>query len=366
MSTNKRREFIQQASVLGLAAASLPFAKLDQKLFEEKKLGIALVGLGRYSTFQLGPALQNTEHCRLSAIVTGSPEKAEKWSKDYDIPQKNIYNYENFDSIKDNPDVDIVYVVLPNFMHAEYTIRAAKAGKHVICEKPMAMSVEEGKTMIEACQKAGVKLQVGYRLYYEPTHLESRRLGTAEVYGKVNLVEARLGFSMADTTSWRLHKDKGGGGALVDLGLYAIQGARRVFGADPVSVTAQGYVFQPDIFKGIYETVTWQMRFPEGGLSNHSTSYSTYVDRLYVSAKKGWWRLRPAFNATGAQGESSEGPITVEAPAFQQTAQMDDFAQAIKQDGQTLATGAEGLKDLKIIEAIFKAAKTSKEEEVEY
>jgi predicted dehydrogenase len=153
---------------------------------------------------------------------------------------------------------------------------------------------------------------------------------------------------------------------LVDLGLYAIQGARRVFGSDPVSVTAQGYVFQPEIFKGIYETVTWQMRFPEGGLSNHSTSYSTYVDRLYASAQKGWWRLRPAFNATGAQAESSEGVITVEVPAYQQTAQMDDFALAIKNNKETLAPGEEGLKDLKIIQAIFKAAKQGKEVEVVY
>jgi predicted dehydrogenase len=366
MDKNNRRKFIQQASVLGLGALALPKASLATARPDEKKLGIALVGLGRYSTHQLAPALQETEHCRLAGIVTGTPEKAATWSKDYNIPQKNIYNYENFDSIKDNPDIDIVYVVLPNFMHAEYTIRAARAGKHVICEKPMAMSVAEGKQMVEACKKAGVKLQVGYRLYYEPAHLESRRLGTDQVYGKVNLVEASLGFSMADPTTWRLDKDMGGGGAIVDLGLYAIQGARRVFGTDPVSVTAQGYVFQPDLFKGIYETVTWQMRFPDGGLSNHSTSYSTYVDRLYASAQRGWWRLQPAFNATGAQGVTSEGPMEVKAPNYQQSAQMDDFAKAIKENGTTLAPGEEGLKDLKILEAIFKAAKSGKSTEVVY
>ena len=298
--------------------------------------------------------------------MTGTPEKAEKWSKEYNIPRQNIYNYQNFHTIKDNPDVDIIYVVLPNFMHAEYTIRAAKAGKHVICEKPMAMSVQEGKQMIEACKSAGVKLQVGYRLYYEPHHLESRRLAQEQVYGKLNLVEASLGFSMADPSSWRLHKDKGGGGALVDLGLYAIQGARRAFGTDPLRVSAQGYVIQPEIFNGIYETVTWQMQFPGGGLSNHSTSYSTYVDRLYASAQRGWWRLQPAFNATGAKGEHSDGTMSFDAPQYQQTAQMDDFAQAIKKDTEPAASGEEGLKDLKIIEAIFKAAGSGRVEEVIY
>jgi predicted dehydrogenase len=359
-----RRKFIRQSSVLGLGTLGLAWS--GPGAAEGKPLGIALVGLGRYSTYMLGPALQYTRHCKLTAIVTGTPEKAEKWAKDYQIPEKNIYNYETFDRIKDNPDVDIVYVVLPNFMHAEYTIRAARAGKHVICEKPMAMSVAEGKTMIKACKEAGVKLQVGYRLYYEPHHLESRRLSAEKVYGKVNLVESGLGYSMADPTSWRLHKDKGGGGALVDLGLYAIQGARRVFGTDPIRVTAQGYVFQPDIFKGIYETMTWQMRFPDNGLSNHSTSYSTYLDRLYASAERGWWRLQPAFNGMGASGETREGPMEIDAPKFQQTAQMDEFALAIKDNKATIASGEEGLKDLKIIEAIFKAAKTGRETEVEY
>lgn len=361
-----RRKFIRQASALGVGAMALPGMAIAAKPADEKKLGIALVGLGRYSSFQLAPALQETQHCYLAGIVSGTPEKAEKWCREYNISSKNSYTYDNFDSIKDNPDIDIVYVVLPNFMHAEYTIRAAQAGKHVICEKPMAMNVAEGRKMVEACKKAGVKLQVGYRLYYEPHHLEARRLGNELVYGKVNLVEASLGFSMADPRSWRLDKDMGGGGAIVDLGLYAIQGARRVFGTDPVSVTAQGYVFQPDIFKGIYETVTWQMRFADGGLSNHSTSYSTYVDRLYASAQRGWWRLQPAFNATGAQGITSEGPMTVTAPSYQQIAQMDDFALAIKENKATLAPGEEGLKDLKILEAIFKAAESGRSVEVGY
>ncbi|HEV8284879.1 MAG TPA: Gfo/Idh/MocA family oxidoreductase, partial [Chitinophagaceae bacterium] len=108
-----------------------------------KKLGIALVGLGMYSEGQLAPALQETKHCYLAGIVTGSNLKKEKWKKKYRIADKNIYDYENFDSIKDNDDIDIIYVVLPNSMHAEYVIRAANTGKHVICEKPMAVTVEE-------------------------------------------------------------------------------------------------------------------------------------------------------------------------------------------------------------------------------
>ena len=120
-----------------------------------KKLGVALVGLGTYAAGQLAPALQQTVHCYLAGIVTGTPSKAAAWKEKYNIPDKNIYSYDNFDTIKDNPDIDIVYVVLPNSMHAAYTIRAAQAGKHVICEKPMALTVADCDAMIAACKKAG-------------------------------------------------------------------------------------------------------------------------------------------------------------------------------------------------------------------
>lgn len=330
----------------------------------DQKLGIALVGLGRYSTHQLGPALQNTQHCTLKGIVTGTPAKAEKWQKDYKLATGNIYNYATFDDIANNDDIDIVYVVLPNFMHAEFTIRAAKAGKHVICEKPMAMSVEEGQSMIDACRAAGVQLQVGYRLYFDPFHQEAHRIGREKVYGQVNLIEASLGFSMANPESWRLNKEKGGGGALVDLGLYAMQGARMTLGEMPTHVTAQGYTFQKDIFKGIYETVTWQMHFPSGAISQHSTSYSTYVDRLYASAQRGWVELQPAFNAVGTAGQTSDGPLHFATPPYQQIAQMDEFAQSIKKGTTSIAAGEEGMKDLRIIEAVFRAAESGKMEEV--
>lgn len=362
MMNINRREAIKISAAAG-ASLLLP-STISCQQAEGKKLGVALVGLGIYSTRQLGPALQHTEHCELVAIVTGTPSKAEAWQKQYNIPASHCYTYETFDQLKDNPDVDIIYIVLPNFLHAEYTIRAAKAGKHVICEKPMAMSVAEGQSMVDACQAAGVKFQVGYRLYYEPFHLEAHRLGREKVYGKVNLIESSLGFSMANPESWRLNKEKGGGGALVDLGLYAMQGARMVLGEMPTHVTAQGYNVHPEVFKGIYESVTWQMQFPSGATSNHSTSYSTYVDRMYASAEKGWFELRPAFNAVGAAGQTSDGPLHFATPPFQQIAQMDDFALAIKEDKATLAAGTEGLKDLRIIEAVFRAIESGKVEEV--
>jgi predicted dehydrogenase len=351
-----RRHFIEK---LALGSGALIMSKRDTSFLAEKKLGIALVGLGNYATNQLAPALQQTLNCKLTGIVTGTPEKAEKWSRQYNIPKKNIYNYQNFDDIKNNPDIDIVYVVLPNAMHAEYTIRAAKAGKHVICEKPMAMNVGECKDMIQACKDHKVKLSVGYRLYFEPHHLEMRRLGTEKVYGEIKMIESSLGFSMADPKVWRLNKALGGGGAIMDLGVYCIQGARRSVGALPVSVTAQGFIRDKNIFKDIYEGMTFQMNFPDGTISNSTTTYSSYVDRLHVTTGYQWYTLQPSFNATGAKGEffsDKVQPMSFITKAFQQIDQMDDFVKCISENKTSVACGEEGLIDLKIIEAIKESA----------
>ena len=140
---NNRRNFLKTFVASSIALPLISKANILVK--PEKKLGVALVGLGNYATNNLAPAFANTEFCRLAGIVTGTPAKAEIWKKKYNIPEKNIYNYQNFDEIAKNPDIDVVYVVLPNGMHHEFVLRAAKAGKHVICEKPMAISVKESE-----------------------------------------------------------------------------------------------------------------------------------------------------------------------------------------------------------------------------
>jgi predicted dehydrogenase len=194
---NSRRKFI---FTVGISAIGLPllssFGDLDDLLSSnKKKLGIALVGLGKYAAEQLAPSLLQTDDCYLAGIVTGTPSKIPVWKEKYNIPDKNIYNYENFDSIKNNPDIDIVYIVLPNSMHAEYTIRAAEAGKHVICEKPMAVSVAECDAMIAACKKAGKSLSIGYRLHFDPYHLEMVQMGTQKKYGEIKKNESCFCFS---------------------------------------------------------------------------------------------------------------------------------------------------------------------------
>jgi len=349
-----RRKFVKTLGA-GSALLMLPaIPTFSEPLFTgDKKLGVALVGLGNYATHELAPALQETSLCYLSSIVTGTPAKAERWRSQYNIPGRNIYNYENFDKIIDNESIDVVYVVLPNSMHHEFVIRAAKAGKHVFCEKPMALSVKECEEMIDACSKAGVKLFVGYRLHSDPYHKAAMKF-RAEGDSGILYVQSEFGFKIGDPTQWRLKKALAGGGAMMDLGIYAIQAARYSIGKEPQSVTAQEYKTDPQKFAEVDETITWQMQFPGGHVSNSYTSYSTPANNLYISTERRWFNLMPAFNYGGIEGRTNEGELNF--PRInQQAVQMDTFSNCIINNIESDASGKEGLKDLKVIEAIYKS-----------
>lgn len=331
--------------------------------FQSGKLGIALVGLGNYSTGKLAPALLETRRCHLAGIVTGTPEKAAQWKSKYNLAEKNIYSYKTFDQIAGNKDIHIVYVVLPNSMHHEYVIRAARAGKHVICEKPMGLSVKECQEMIDACKKANVRLSIGYRCHFEPYNMEAMRVGQQKVLGKVKAIESSMGFRIGDPTQWRLKKSMAGGGAMMDVGIYAIQGARYGTGEEPVSVTAQEFKTDPEKFREVDEIIFWQMEFPSGAVSASTTSYASGFDRLYISAEDGWLELQPAFGYGPQAGKTSKGPL--EFPQItEQAAQMDDFAKCVIENRESSVNGEEGLKDLKVIEAIYRSIASGKKENI--
>lgn len=317
------------------------------------KLGIALVGLGTYSTDELAPALQQTTHCYLAGIVSGSPGKIETWKSRYHLPDSACYTYDNFDDIKNNPAIDIVYIVLPNALHAEWVVRAARAGKHVICEKPLAVTVGECNRMIAACQQAGRLLSVGYRLHFEPHNLEVMKIGKQKRFGELRLIEASHG--LGDTSGWRIEKSLAGGGPLMDVGIYCIQAVRYVTGQEPLAVTAQeGYKYHPEKFKTVEESLTWQMEMPGGLVAQCSCSYSEKTNRLRIEAEKGWAELQPAFSYRGIRGETVEEAMRLQ-EVFQQARQMDDFALCIKENRPSPVSGEEGRQDVKIMEAVYKA-----------
>lgn len=366
---HSRRRFLQQ---LGLAGLSIPLISANNSCNEQQskqrtmqqnkegKLGIALVGLGGYAGGQLAPALHKTEHCYLAGIVTGTPSKIPVWKEKYNIPDKNIYNYENFDSIKDNPDIDIIYVVLPNSMHAEYTIRGFAAGKHVICEKPMALTVADCDKMIAAAKKAGKQLSIGYRLHFEPFNREMARLGTNKVYGDIKKLAAGFGFVIGDPNQWRLKKDLAGGGPMQDLGIYCVQGICYTSGMVPVAVTAQeGPKTIADKFKEVEQSLKWQFEMPNGLIAEGEANYGAPMNFLRAEAEKGTFELSPAFNYGGLRGKTSEAAMSFE-NINQQAKQMDGIALSMTKNQPSIVPGEMGRRDVKLITSVYEAMSTGK------
>lgn len=327
-----------------------------------KKLGVALVGLGSYSEEQLGPALRETNHCHLAGLVSGTESKKEKWKKKYNIPDEHVYGYDDFDEIKNNDAIDIVYVVLPNALHPEFVARAATAGKHVICEKPMAITVGECEVMIAACRQAGVKLSVGYRLHFDPFNREMMRLSQEHVYGRVKKIFASHG--LRDAKGWRLDKQLGGGGPLMDVGIYCVNAGRYITGLEPVAVTAlEGVKSDTQKFKSVEESVTWTMEYEDGVIAECSCSFSKYGNHLRVEAENGWYEIDPAFSYGGLKGKTPGGEMQIK-NINQQAAQMDDFARSIIDNRPTPVPGEMGKQDVKILQAIYRSMETNKRVEI--
>jgi predicted dehydrogenase len=360
-----RRIFLQKASLSALAITALPAfsnannfaAKKDDKI-----LRVAIMGLGSYGT-RVAEAMKESKRARLVGVISGTPSKVTDWQSKYGIPDKNCYNYENFDQIKDNPDIDAVYVITPNALHKDQVIRVAKAGKHAICEKPMAINAKDGQAMVDACKAAGVELLIGYRMHFEANTLEAIRLRKSGELGEVKFFQGLSGFVIGDPTQWRLNPKLSGGGAMMDIGIYSINGARYMLGEEPIWVTAQETKTDPVKFKeGIDETIQFQMGFPSGAVASCLSTYAMNgLDKFFLNGSKGWVEMQPSTGYGPIKGTTSKGPL--ELPhVTHQAVQMDQMA-AILFDGskpEVPVNGEEGVKDMKIIDAIFAAVKSGK------
>jgi predicted dehydrogenase len=364
--SNSRRQFLGNSISAGVLAgmAQGGFFSSSARGNEGRKLGFALVGLGSLATKQIAPGLLHSKHCKLSAIVTGTPAKEKQWSDKYGITQDHIYNYDSFDKIASDDSVDVIYVVLPNSMHAEFTIRAAKAGKHVLCEKPMANSAADCKAMIAACKAADRKLAIGYRCQFEPHHLRCIEMAKSKELGSIKMIEAGFGFKIGDPTQWRLKKAMAGGGALMDVGVYALQACRKLVGEEPVQITAQETKTDATKFAEVDESITWLMKFPSGVLSYCSTSYNfNGLNRFQAFTEQGSIKMDPAFSYSDLRMETSKGKVDLGA-TDQFAAEMDDFAKCILENKPSKVSGEEGLKDLLAIEAIYRSIESKTTENV--
>ena len=381
-SQPSRRDVLVKGGV-GLLAAALPTAlsgaiplappdaqpaKLPVPNGALKRLNWAVVGLGELALEEVLPAFALAEHSQLRALVSGHPDKAARVAGRYGVDPKNIYDYKNFDSIANDPAIDIVYIILPNHLHAEYTIRALKAGKHVLCEKPMAPTEAECQQMIDAAKAADRKLMIAYRLHYEPYNLKAVELLRANSYGKIKVIEA----SDLQTTSApniRLSHKTGGkdtaGGPTGDVGIYCLNATRYLTGEEPIEVSAMLHQPADDPnFREVAESVIFQLRFPSGALAMCSCGFGSEIsNRFRVNCANGWLQLDPAYKYSGQKMTAKQGDTMYEfqLPNVNQfAAEMDHFSQCVTENKMPKTPGEEGLKDIRIINAIKEAAQTGK------
>jgi predicted dehydrogenase len=352
-----RRDFTRLAGV-GLASQMLP--RLHAQPTPGRPIGYAMVGLGRISMGHFMPGLKDAKQSRLTGLVSGHRDKAEKNAAEYGVPTGAIYSYENFDSIRDNKAIDAVYIALPNGMHAEYTIRAAKAGKHVLCEKPMATSVDDCKAMIAACRQANVKLMIAYRCQLEPTNLRAIQLIRDGSLGTIQAIESANGFNIGP--DWRLDKRLSGGGPLMDVGVYSLNAARYLTGEEPQAISACSSVIDNDgRFATVEENVGWTMKFPSGIVASCNTTYGAQMEGYYrVHGSKGILHVEPAFGYQGQHLTAQIGrdhkidePNPLRDPS-QFTRQADYFSNCILTGKEPKMDGAEGLRDIGYMAEIYK------------
>jgi predicted dehydrogenase len=357
--TLTRREFSRLA---GLATASsfvpAAYAQPGQRL-----IGWCVVGLGRISMGHFMPGVKVSQNGRIVALVSGHRDKAEKQAAMYGVPSNAIYNYESMDAIRDNEEIDAVYIALPNSMHAEYTIRSAKAGKHVLCEKPMATSVADAKAMIEASKTANRKLMIAYRCQFDPLHMKAIEMIRNGQLGQIQAIESAFGFNIA-AGEWRLDRKLAGGGPLMDVGIYCLNASRYLTGEEPREIKAYSSVLDHDgRFNTVEENVSWTMKFPSGIVAACNTTYGGNMNGYFrVHGAKGTIEMLPAFNYDGMHltGEIGRDQKIDELSPVREpmefTRQADHFAECVWYDRRPKTPGEEGLRDMELMSEIYEAA----------
>ena len=352
-----RRDFARLGA-LGLAVRLAPSLHAQAT---GQKTGYAIIGLGRIAGhFMAG--IRNTTNSQVTALVSGHRDKAERIADQYGVPHSSIYSYEDFDRIAENKTVDALYVALPNSMHAEYTIRAAKAGKHVLCEKPMSTSVADAEAMIAACKTANVRLMIAYRCHYEPTNLKAVQLIREGAIGQVQAIESAFGFNIA-AGEWRLNRKLAGGGPLFDVGIYSLNACRYLTGEEPEHLSAFASVIDHDgRFNEVEENVAWTMKFPSGVVASCSTTYGAPMNGFFsVHGAKGTLEADPAFNYDGLRLVGDFGGTHLDEPnpardPYQFHAQAEHFSHCVQNGLEPKTPGEEGLRDMQYITQIYRSA----------
>ena len=354
-------ELTRRDVLLGAGAFALKPWSFWKQTDASKPVGWAILGLGYYATAQIMPAFAGSDRSKIVALISGHPEKLSRFGDQYNIPTGSRYSYETMDEIRHNPDIDVVYVITPPATHPEFVVRAAKAGKHVTSEKPMAPTVADCETMIRACRKAGRLLQVGYRCHYEAHNIRAIQAMRKKELGKLISIRSDHGFNIG-TGQWRTQKALAGGGSMMDIGIYSLNALRYLMGEEPTSVQAKITTPANDPrFVDVEDTVEFNLDFPsfKGALGAGGYSWRQGKNQYEVVGEKGTLRGDPATPYNGHRLLINGQEVSV-ASNNQFNAQVEHMSSCIRDHKRVLTPGEEGLRDIRIIQAIYESGRTGK------
>ncbi len=362
----KRVLAVSATALLGVPRRALSATPDPAEQRRQGKLGVLLVGLGGFSSASIAPELASSQNVYFAGVVTGDPDgKGRRYAAQYGFPEKNIYTYDQMPQLADNRDVDIVHVVTPNGLHAAHTIAALQAGKHVMCEKPMAISSHECQAMIDAAKQADRYLGIDYRLHFEPHHLEMMRLAKEKVYGAITSISTEFSWHRGNGKPWLSDKRLAGGGAMFDTGVYSIQVGCYIAGATPVAVTAFPSATDPGYPPGMEETMKVNFEYPGGVTHEGRASYASGKEELVVHAERGSFSCTGKSFSQSAHAKPTPKQIVLPdgtKPELADTLQLavlhDRFAEAIRTKQPFACPGEMGLRDIRILEAIYESAAT--------
>ena len=330
------------------------------------RVGYAVVGLGQIAEVAVLPAFRHSKRAKLVALVSGSEKKAAKLAAKFGA--SDYYTYEDFSLCLNHPQVDAVFIATPNGLHAEYTERAAAAGKHVLCEKPMANTVDECQRMIEACKANHVRLMIAYRKYYDPASVALKKLITTGKLGRLKVIHSAFTIFLPPTKKapgWHFDRKLSGGGSLVDVGVYCVNTARWLTDTEPVEATAYAWSGDQARYDEVEENISFRLTFPDGLVMQATSSFgAAQASFIHVHGERGWAALDPAF----AYDEERRLFGKIGGRWFEQNfkvmdefaLELDAFAEAIHRKRDPEPDGNEGLRDVVVMQAIYRSARENR------
>jgi len=325
-----------------------------------KSIGYAVVGLGSIAEVAVLPAFRKSKKSRVVALVSHDLGRAKEMGKKFGV--KDCYAYDDYDRCLRQPGVDAVFIASVNGAHVEQTIRAVAAGKHVLCEKPMANSVEDCRRMVEACRAHQVRLMIAYRKYFEPGSVALKKLVNSGKLGRLRHIFSTYTeiVDPVKAKNWQLNPQLAGGGSLMDIGIYCVNNMRWLAGTSPIDATATAWTDDPERFSGVEDSIAFRLTHPDGLVCQGTSSYSAQAASfVQVHGDKGWAALNPAF----AFEEERRFFGKIQGRWFEQNfkvidefvLELDGFAKCVRQGRDPEPDGMEGLRDMATIEAIYRS-----------